>query len=55
MARLRVDRRAIAAHAGNLAGRLERVEIEDRQPCLDSPAACPPRRGMYSRRPAASA
>src|SRR5712691_1118057 len=35
MARLRVDRGAIASDAGNLADRFERVEIEDRQPCLD--------------------
>jgi len=53
MPRLRVHRGAIASDTGNLAGRLERVEIEDRQPCLDARPAAAAR--MYSRRPAASA
>ena len=35
MARLRVYRGAIASYAGNLADQFERVEIEDRQSCLD--------------------
>ena len=30
-----IDRGAIASDTGDLAGRFERVEIEDRQPCLN--------------------
>ena len=37
MARLRVDRGAIASDTGNLAGRFQGVEIEDGQPGRDAP------------------
>ena len=59
-----IDRGAIPSDARDLTDRLERVEIEDRQPCRDRwrrgrrvrgrNRARPPR-GIYSRRPAASA